>query len=247
MSVNISKTNNRKVVYKTTNLINGRWYIGQDRYDNPAYYGSGILLNRAIKKYGKINFVKEILEVCESLEDLNKAEEKWIKDSGALENPQSYNLREGGLRGPIMFGSENSNYGKYPVHMVNATKRSIVCLNDGKIFDKISDAAIFYNTTVNAICRVCKLQRISCKGLIFRYKGEEHLTREKKIRSKNNCPAHNRKKIKCIDLNLIFDSLSVASEYCNKINLKTNRQSIRSVCNNKYKTAANMKWEWYVN
>ena len=41
-------------IYKTTNLINGKIYIGQhksEEYDS-SYYGSGKLIRRAIEKYG---------------------------------------------------------------------------------------------------------------------------------------------------------------------------------------------------
>jgi hypothetical protein len=49
------------VIYKTTNLINGKIYIGQDSNDNKNYLGSGLKLKRAIKKYSKENFIKEVI------------------------------------------------------------------------------------------------------------------------------------------------------------------------------------------
>lgn len=52
------------VIYKTVNTINNKIYVGQDVHDNPAYYGSGKYLKNAIKKYGKTNFLKIILEYC---------------------------------------------------------------------------------------------------------------------------------------------------------------------------------------
>ena len=44
------------VIYKTTNLVNGKIYIGKDKYNNPKYLGSGKILKLAINKYGKGNF-----------------------------------------------------------------------------------------------------------------------------------------------------------------------------------------------
>jgi hypothetical protein len=48
------------IIYKTTNLINGKMYVGQDSHNNPLYLGSGKVLGLAIEKYGIENFKKEI-------------------------------------------------------------------------------------------------------------------------------------------------------------------------------------------
>ena len=50
-------------IYKTTNLVNGKTYIGQHKYSklNDGYIGSGRILKKAIKKYGKNNFKTEYL------------------------------------------------------------------------------------------------------------------------------------------------------------------------------------------
>ena len=45
-------------IYKITNLINNKIYIGKDTTSDPNYFGSGLLINRAFKKYGKENFTK---------------------------------------------------------------------------------------------------------------------------------------------------------------------------------------------
>lgn len=85
------------VVYKTTNTINGKFYVGQDSKNNPSYLGSGVLLKKAIEKHGRENFVKEILEVCNTKEQLNEREIFWIEETKARE--VGYNLAEGGHGG----------------------------------------------------------------------------------------------------------------------------------------------------
>ena len=85
------------IIYKTTNLINGKFYVGKNSTNNPEYLGSGLLLIRAIKKYGKENFNKEILEHCESLSELDEREKYWIKILNAQE--EGYNIAEGGSGG----------------------------------------------------------------------------------------------------------------------------------------------------
>lgn len=84
------------IIYKTTNLVNGKFYIGKDSRNKKSYYGSGLILNKAIKKYGKENFVKETLEICSSLDELNKCEVYWIKKLNARNLDIGYNLSEGG-------------------------------------------------------------------------------------------------------------------------------------------------------
>lgn len=86
-------------VYKITNLITGKWYIGKHNGTNPNYMGSGILLKRAIKKHGVTNFKKEILEVCSTIEELNLREAQLISEYNAVSSNQSYNMVAGGEGG----------------------------------------------------------------------------------------------------------------------------------------------------
>ena len=89
-------------VYKTTNNLNGKYYIGKHRtLDlNDGYMGSGKLLKRAINKYGIENFTKEVLHIFESEEEMNAKEKELVVIS-----EQTYNLNEGGYGG---FGYINS-------------------------------------------------------------------------------------------------------------------------------------------
>jgi group I intron endonuclease len=80
------------VIYKTTNLVNGKQYIGKDGHNNPNYIGSGSILKKAIKKYGRDNFKKEIIEVCDSKEHLLIREKYWLDYYDVANNPMFYNL-----------------------------------------------------------------------------------------------------------------------------------------------------------
>ena len=60
-------------IYKTTNLLNGKIYVGKHKWSKEGcldenYLGSGTYLTRAIDKYGKENFICEILDTADSLE-----------------------------------------------------------------------------------------------------------------------------------------------------------------------------------
>lgn len=93
------------VIYKTTNLINGKIYIGKDVRNLNCYLGSGKLLKKAIEKYGKNNFVKEIIEVCDNLIELSEREKYWIKELNSIKN--GYNLTEGGTGGDTFTNNSN--------------------------------------------------------------------------------------------------------------------------------------------
>lgn len=87
------------VIYKTTNIINNKIYIGKDESNNPNYLGSGILLNAAIKKYSRENFKKEILEICKDKNELEIREIYWISKFNTTNRNIGYNITEGGTGG----------------------------------------------------------------------------------------------------------------------------------------------------
>lgn len=96
------------IIYKTTNQINGKIYVGKDERNKADYYGSGLILNRAIDKYGIENFIKETIEVCNSREELNEREIYWIDKLNAIN--EGYNIALGGSGGDTY--SENPNLSK---------------------------------------------------------------------------------------------------------------------------------------
>lgn len=98
-------------IYITTNMVNGKRYLGQKRFDCGknwvTYLGSGKTLEKAIKKYGKENFSKNIVCFCYSEEELNQAEYDLSIFLNVVENLDWYNLKEGGLNGRLSEESRN--------------------------------------------------------------------------------------------------------------------------------------------
>ena len=87
-------------VYKTTNVVNGKFYIGVHKTSNPNddYLGSGKLLKRAIKKYGVENFVKEILYKFENKIEAYAKEAELVTED-LIKSDLSYNITTGGKGG----------------------------------------------------------------------------------------------------------------------------------------------------
>ena len=83
-------------IYKITNLLNGKIYVGKHTCKSieNVYYGSGVAIKAAIKKYGKNAFKKDVLCICKSEDELNKMEIEWISKLGAFGD--GYNMTKGG-------------------------------------------------------------------------------------------------------------------------------------------------------
>ena len=85
-------------IYRITNLINGKTYIGQHKYKklDDYYMGSGVYLKKAKKKYGIENFKKEILEFnIPTVELANDWEQMYILFERA-KGKAEYNIADGG-------------------------------------------------------------------------------------------------------------------------------------------------------
>jgi len=103
-------------VYLTENLINGKTYIGQHKCESrkrDRYLGSGKILRQAIEKYGKDNFQKYILEACETKEQADFFEKRYIWFH-RLGGKAEYNITDGGEQNGMLgrTGELNHRYNK---------------------------------------------------------------------------------------------------------------------------------------
>lgn len=108
-------------IYITTNLINNKKYIGMHKGKvEDDYLGSGKLILRAIDKYGKANFKREILSFADSKEELETLEKHFIKEYNATKNKDYYNIHVGGSGGNTIDGYTEQEKELYRLKMREA-------------------------------------------------------------------------------------------------------------------------------
>lgn len=111
------------LVYKTTNIINNKIYIGvqtSKKLDDIYYLGSGKLLKRAVKKYGRKSFKKEVMHVFDNIESAYLKEEEIVNDSFVARR-DTYNVTKGGRGGHK--GWKHSTKSKLKISKSNIGKK----------------------------------------------------------------------------------------------------------------------------
>lgn len=111
-------------VYITQNLIDGKMYIGKRKFSEKwkIYLGSGKYLKRAVKKYGKENFIKQIIFLGKTKEDVTEKEIEIIKKYNAVNNENFYNISKGGDGGWQMDGFTEEQLLSYKKNMSHIIK-----------------------------------------------------------------------------------------------------------------------------
>lgn len=212
-------------IYLTTNHIDGKKYIGQRVYDKrgkwKSYLGSGVILKKAIKKYGKQNFHKEILFEAPNKEMLDVMERYIIAAHNAVASDDYYNIAIGGEGNGVgethpcfnrvmseeerlkRSGKNGSFYGK---HHSDEFKEYLRSINKGKTLSK---------ETRDKISQAHKGKHLSEES---RYKLSLSLTgKQYPERASNEWKtkmqiSHRQygKQIMCIETNKIYDSINQA-------------------------------------
>ena len=141
------------IVYKVTNMVNGKIYVGQTttslqkRWYQHCHKSSRCrYLYHAIQKYGANNFEVEQIDVARDRAELDLKEWFWIQHYGCM-IPNGYNLKSGGstpsyseesrllmsMNHADVSGSNNPRYG---VHLSAVTRKKI---RDSQLGKRLSD------------------------------------------------------------------------------------------------------------
>ena len=179
-------------IYKITNKVNGKVYIGQTininwklrikQHFDSAERVWGIdaqnLIHRAIRKYGRDNFEYILLEDTRDKDKLDELEKYYIHKYKSADPKYGYNISYGGnspskskaIREKISkaeTGSKNHMYGTKGKY--NHTSKPLKCLDDGKIFYSVTEAAEYYGIDFSYIASVCRGKRSAAHGKHFIY------------------------------------------------------------------------------
>lgn len=120
-------------IYLTENLVNHKKYIGMHKCStfDTNYIGSGVLLNLAVKKYGKENFTCTILKSCDSKDELLQNEKDFICRYNAVESNEFYNIANGGQGGDLVSTLKGDRLKRYKESLKKCGTKGRIWINNG--------------------------------------------------------------------------------------------------------------------
>ena len=198
---------NKWIIYCHINKINGKRYIGQTRLNTASRWRNGngykrhFIFYQAIQKYGWENFNHEILE--ENILDIQSANERekyWIAYYHTyINDPEcnGYNMTPGGDNKGIVSEETKQKIGLKNKHRIPWNK-GLHGIYSEETLSKIRTA----NCGRKFSDEVRKKVSQGGKG-----KKRSQVTKDRIAKAK-------RKKVRCIELDLVFESITAAAEFC---------------------------------
>jgi group I intron endonuclease len=218
------------VIYKITNLINQKIYIGyttrslERRFNchivdskNPKYP-----IQRAIKKYGKANFAIEVIDFADSFEELCQKEILWIGRLDSMNPKVGYNLTKGGggQLGRVQSTEEKAK-------RVKNRQQRIKCIETNEVFESIVSATKKFGFSNGHIRQHLKGSISSVKGFTFEYLDKKNIVKKE------------RKIVFCVTTNEIFKTVSEAAK---KYNIS--RSNITNVLSGRTKKTKELEFKY---
>lgn len=201
-------------VYKHTNIENGKVYIGitkqepKRRWQNGYGYIDNKYFYNAINKYGWESFTHEVLYNNLSKEEAQEKEIELIAYYKSSDRKYGYNMSKGGETGTenLVKKIGKDNHKSRRIRVIDAKTNKII-----KIYESQTQASIELKIKRQGITKNCLGQSKTYKGYIFEYDDCDYIKLQKYEQGKH--PNHKTTKVKCIDDDIIFDSIKEAGKY----------------------------------
>lgn len=243
------------IIYKHTNLINNKIYIGQtcqnpeQRWRNGKGYNSKTYFAKAINKYGWDNFTHQIIEEnIPTRQIANQREEYWINFYNSNDSKYGYNMTTGGEGFTPQTGSYYSKQNWQNQDFRKKFEKPVICVNTGIIYNSLKEAALQNNIHKDSISKCCTHVHKSAgfdknnNPLVWEFYKDD-----KDYKYQNPKIFYgNTTRIICTTTQEIFNSVQQASEEYN-----VSHSSISMCCSHKRKTAGALSdgtrlcWEYY--
>ena len=236
------------LIYKALNLVNEKVYIGQTRdylshrkykHFYEAYVNdSQLYFHRAIRKYGKENFIWDVLAYAETPEDLDNLERKYIAEYQANNSQFGYNLTAGGL------------------DSLPDNGKAVICLETNERYSSIKETSEKIGVCIEFLTKSIK-QRTSIAGFHYMYEeapysiNEIVLTdAEDKVRLMKTFTTYKdvavygtitarSKPVVCIEAEIIFPSGTAASKF-----LGLTKDNVGATCRGVQETCYSLHWRY---
>ena len=242
------------LIYKATNKINGKGYIGQtvhnlnkrkSQHERSHTYGETYALTLAIKKYGTEAFEWEVLDYASDIDELNAKEVYYIKKHKTLTTEWGYNLKGGGGNaflteevkrkiGQAQMGEKNHMWGVTGAN--NHSSRRVINLSTGRIYDSATMCAKEEGLNLSHLCATCRGDRGSINNTVYRYvDGNNNPITPTKTTKKKTTPVVN------IDTGEVFESAVDAEKFY--LGKKTG--NLTKVCKGKRERFAGYSWKYF--
>lgn len=259
-------------VYLTTNLVNGRKYIGQHKGSelDEKYLGSGTALLGAIQKYGRENFTNELVQFYKTREELNEGEIYHIALNNAVKSREFYNIANGGEGGSLskenhpMWGVRGELHWNYGKNRSEETKKKIGDAHRGEkshMFGRTEELHWNYGKPMSEAQKEKlskahsgkKLSEEHKENIALANKGKKHTDETKNKISEAN------KGLRVGSKSPLYDGKSPharkvicldTGEVFNSISgasraTGANKKTISLVCTGKNKTSGGLRWAYY--
>lgn len=211
-------------IYKYTNIIDGKIYIGQtrksleERAENGNNYKGSTHFYNAIQRYGWENFKGEILEEVETVEEANDREKYYISLYNSTNQDVGYNITSGGWNCEfaeetkrtisLMAKERYKDKTKNPMYGKKHSKEALKKMSD----KKSGTNNPMYGKRMSQESKDKRMKTCEERNVNFAREWSNEQKKDASVRMKELSKKWS-KRVLCVEDNLIFDSITLAAEY----------------------------------